>query len=333
MTTTFIRIIFVGLMAIIPNEDEGSMTVLLYDSRDRHVYGDNDGETCVEAHVPALYWDTRSACRGEHCKTSEKDSFRGCTMRHQVKEDGFWLLQHEQISVSGVAPSCSAGCRRDFSKIAMIKRIKSYPKSTRTPSNALMCGPKPGLRVAARLQLTDFSFEECHLVSIDGKVQNVDFGRRPDSYHDGPSPVADVAVATLEVPNFAGEVRLQTTPFGEGAARRSVYLKPADCRVEGDDQKCLTLVVFNQSFPTSQSAIGFHFDRLYFLSKKVRKPKNRRVPRATGNARAAQSRCDFGPAFNELLHDLTDPRVVPPPLPPLPVGGVNNRPICPLGGY
>lgn len=352
-----LRILIAGLVAFVPVPDgDGGLagvSVLLRDSPRPW----NQAGTCVEPHVPVLSWrglecEDRTPYGGDDCTARVAYSYPYCDPErypepYEIAPDHeLWVIDQEEITLELGGSSTPLEFDPAGLYIPTMRGIR-FCSSDANPRCRL--GDRfrgvdiaPGLGAAGRLTLSRGLFEAAHLVEFwrdrdapgdDPVVYELGFG--PDHLR-WRKPAADLVVARIELP--AGTpIRVTAQPLGQARISRQIELTPRDC---GGGNLCADLFLTNQSLPydtpDERQPSGHHFVRLFHFSKDVPPPAQRWMPTAIAPAtidqvdchalrahtgHADDPFCDFLQELAGLPEDTERPE------------SLNNRPICPVGGY
>lgn len=296
-----VRILFSGLMALVPNEDGTELTVLLLNVD--HAYHTSDGAH-VEAHHPFLIaragnctgtCPKRDAAVASPLFPDKSASTALDSLEAAVGGGGAWLLSGSEISINKGSTSdpdlpalalrsnvrgtemipTSSTEREDFSWIASLEEL--CPECTLNP-DVLATQPPAGL-VAARLRLRSGSVFTYSVARIGTNVTPVHFKRL-----DGTGSAADYSQA---ITSWVGaDIQISGTSIEiveekfEGGPGRSMILEPdANDRIE---IAVLNLPSFvPPSSPSNDSPqVGKHFEAYYDLAETPPAQEERLVPRA-----------------------------------------------------
>lgn len=338
MEQTVIYIFITGLISFVPQGDD--LWVLMRDAQAPQVYEHDADGRCIEPHVPLLAWDAKT-CTGD-CQTTHDRTFRRCDPKLSPigvpKDSKLWVLDQETLTVSPV------GAKTEDKTAHLATLTKVHDGHAHDPIKevgaAWVSGPKPHRGLVARLNLKGAELTDCHLVPQEGDrskaaLLNYGYSKKEKKSNHERQPATDIALARIMLTGKQS-LTVSSEVFG-GGGPRTIKLEPYPCPHDGGDTHCLSLILSNQPPKTDYVAVGRHYDRLYDLSRGS-KDKNRWIPyvEAGSTTNVHQGLCAAPAAKSRLgcIRDwLTQGHELPPDCTAILPASLNNRPICPMGGY
>jgi hypothetical protein len=313
-----LRIFFSGLIAFVPNEESGEVTVLLLDSG----HSQHASATPIPEHRAHLL-ARAGGCLGD-CTTSDieaatflypdiSDSAADDSLALAVEGGTVWRLNRSQLSFGmpdcGVTLMKAAGARgkatpendaerADFGWVPNLKEIDPSLGSIQP----VMLGPMPPQLIAGRIVLQGGTLSTHSVVEVGGKALPMDFrpleGTGEATYQRA---AATWVQAEIRMPGNSMTILEKNLDTG---LERKVTLQPKDGVIE--------LAVLNIQKPTRRRlegppAPGLHFERYWELAEHPPLAAARAIPQmpriATTGVAAARLQPKKTPA-SDLLSQL-----------------------------
>ena len=280
-----LRILFSGLMVLIPNEDGTELNVLLLNVD--HSYHSSDGTT--PGHHKAILVSRAGNCTGT-CPTRDSDVAQFFfpdqssavaldSLEAAVTGGGAWVLDGSQLELrkgSASAPNLppltfrngvrttfiptSATEREDYTWLASLKQICGTPCNDLDP-DVLAAQPPSGL-VAARFRLKSGKVFTYSVAKIGSNVTPVHFKRLDGQGTASPYSQAVASWMGADVEISGENVEIVETSF-DGTAGRTMKLSPdANDRVEVAVVNLPPIVPRTAPF-TGTPEPGKHFEVFY----------------------------------------------------------------------
>ena len=297
-----VRILFSGLIALVPNEDRTELDVLLLNVD--HIHQLSDG-TSLPPHTP-LVLARAGNCTGD-CPTQDlgiarvlnsdkSDAVALDSLAYAVSGGGAWKLSGSALALQKGSPTAadlpplvlSSGTRasvngqllsipttpaerEDLTWVANPKLIA--PGFTFNPS-VLGANPPAGL-VAARFRLRGGKVFTYSIARIGTNVTPVHFKRADGGGTVSPYSQAVATWVAADIEVNGSDIQLVEEKF-DGSAGRSMTLSPdANGKIE---IAMINLPPYAPAETTSTPGAGKHFDVYYDLAQNAVASENRLVP-------------------------------------------------------